>query len=369
MKKVITTVGTSIFQNYKEKTEQKFGELNESYLFNKPYSEDDERNNSQIKEIIRKWLKSGENLNGISAEIKSLTKLQEERKEELEVYLITTDTVASNLAAEIIKEYLDKKQGFDVKKIQKIDSLQVKDRSLFVKEGFPNLINSINSISNGYFDNLIMNITGGYKGIIPFLTIFSSINNVELVYIYEESSEMISIPILPIVIDYEFIENHSLYLAKLECGIDDYTNVKNNNYKNYDILEKKGFIENIDNMAMLSPVGQIFYDRFKKNHFSFFCLDEVWKDIQKQKDIQRILKTKFPEESLRNSKLESKQVHFVFDDGNNNNRIYYFLNKEDIYIYKTFENEEKAKAYIGQSIDRNKIIKESKIRTITLEEK
>lgn len=369
MKKVLTTVGTSIFQNYKEKTKQKYGELNENYLFNNPYSNWCDRHNKLVKEIIWKWLKSSENLNGISAEIQSLTKLQKERKEELEVCLITTDTVASNLAAEIIKEYFEKQENYIMKQIERIESLQVKKRSLFVREGFPNLINSINSISKGYFENLIMNITGGYKGIIPFLTIFASIYKVELVYIYEESSEIISIPKLPIEIDKVFIKENLEFLAKLKSGVDNYHQIKQNYYNDFTSLEKKGFVESADNIAYLSPIGEIFYDKFLENLFSFFCPDETWIKINKQNDILRILKTKFSDKSLRKSKSEQKKDHLVFDDGNNNNRIYYFDNNDCIFIYKTFENEEKAKEFIEKPLEKEKIIKESKIRTIPLEEK
>lgn len=366
MLKVITTVGTSIFSNYNEKHPHDKLKIE---LLDRKYSEDEAVINRKKKEKIQKWIEREPDKASISAEIKSLTKLQQERKEELEVYLITTDTNSSYLAAEIVKEYFDSENDFNLKSIRRIKSLQVKDRTLFTKEGFPNLIYSINSIAEGYFDNMIMNITGGYKGIIPFLTIFASINNIELVYIYEESSELISIPHLPIIIDYEFIDKHSEYLTKLDTGIDDYRAFKNNDYEAYSLLEKRGFIEHIDNLALLSPIGKIFFDRFKKNHFLFFCPDDVWNEIQNQKDILRILKTKFSEKSLRRSKSEHKKDHFVFDDGANNNRIYYFEENGDLYIYKTFENEEKAKAYIEQSVDRNNIRKESKKRTITLEEK
>lgn len=369
MKKVITTVGTSLFLNYQKNAEQCCGELHEDYIFNKPFSEWNGNYNEQTKEKIWKWLHSGNNLNGISAEIQSLNKLQEERKEELEVFLISTDTVASNLAAEIIDKFFENNENIKVKSKKRICSLQVKDRSLFTREGFPNLINEINSISDGYFENLIMNITGGFKGIIPYLTIFSSINNVEIVYIYEESSEMISIPPLPIEIDKVFIEDNVKYLAELDSGIENYPQFKNTAHNQLTILEKRGFVESIDKIAFLSPIGKIFYERFKKNHFKFFCSNDVWNAIQKQKDIKRILRSKFPDEMLRSSKSEQKQDHLVFDDGDNNNRIYYFTDDGNIYIYKTFECEENAREYIDKTIDKVKIKTESKIRTITLEGK
>lgn len=262
MKKVITTVGTSIFHNYKEKTEEKFGELNEKYLFNKPYSPNNERNNPQIKETIWRWLNSGENLNGISAEIKSLTKLQEERKEDLEVYLITTDTVASNLAAEITGEFFNSNENIKIIKTIKVEDLQIWNFSKF-ENGKENLINEIfklmKEISKNekeekrkkyYRNNVIFNVTGGYKGIIPIMTILAQLYECEIYYIFEESEDMITIPRIPL--NFDPILTEALY-------VDLWCKKEKENYKpeNKDKLFQYGFIDKKNNITSL---GKLFYD-------------------------------------------------------------------------------------------------------------
>jgi len=262
MKKVITTVGTSIFQNYKEKTNQKSGELNESYLFNKPYSEWDDRHNNPIKETIRKWLGSGENLNGVSAEIKSLTKLQEERREELEVYLITTDTVASNLAAEIIKDYFENNHKIKIAQKTSIDNLQIWDFEKF-ERGKDKLIADISALMKEfvldsdeikrrkyYKDNVVFNVTGGYKGIIPIITILAQLYECEIYYIFEDSTDMISIPRIPI--NFDPILTEALF-------VDLWLKKEQESYRpeHQTKLHEYGFI---DKKNSITSLGKLFYD-------------------------------------------------------------------------------------------------------------
>ena len=82
-------------------------------------------------------------------------------------------------------------------------------------------------------------------------------------------------------------------------------------------------------------------------HETTHSIDEIFNDILEQNDILSILRRKM-EPNLLASKTERKGDHDVFDDGNNNNRIYYFIDAGKMYIYKTFQNEEKAQKYIKE---------------------
>ena len=59
----------------------------------------------------------------------------------------------------------------------------------------------------------IINISGGYKAIIPYMTIFAQLYGIQSVYIYEDSSSLITIPSLPIQIDWAFAEEYYPYLS------------------------------------------------------------------------------------------------------------------------------------------------------------
>ncbi|MCM8808475.1 MAG: hypothetical protein NC926_11185, partial [Candidatus Omnitrophica bacterium] len=80
MKKIITMVGISIFENYFEKNDDKtikkyYDVLKEKR--EKDWDNEKERRES-VEKAIRKWIQSESDKKNISAEIKSLLKLQEE---------------------------------------------------------------------------------------------------------------------------------------------------------------------------------------------------------------------------------------------------------------------------------------------------
>jgi len=264
MLKVITTVGTSIFENYRKYCQEYNKEkLTKNYLKESFDSRDSELD-EEIKEKIKIWIKEISSKTQISAEIKSLLKLKEEKKNEnIEVFLLATDTVASSLAAEILKEFLEKENFivyFDPKK-DVIKDLQVEDFDRFEK-GKNNLIHRISKLIEEFVQdekgskkrkfirkNVVFNITGGYKSIIPILTILAQLYESRLFYIFEESNDAIAIPRIPINFDPFLLE--SLY-------VDIFLKKHTENYKfrNEYRLKEFGFIDKRNNITAL---GELFY--------------------------------------------------------------------------------------------------------------
>ena len=220
----------------------------------------------------------------------------------------------------------------------------------------------IEEITANHYGEVIFNIAGGYKGVIPYMTIMALINNWCIYYIFEGSQTVIKIPRVPIKIDYNIFEKYSDEITMLHDVIENYSRIKSKNYQAYTTLEENGLVETIDGMAFLSPLGLIFNEKYRRKFFNFYCTDEVWKEIQTQKDINRIILEKFSNKTIRNNKTETKGEHTVFDDGNNQNRIYYFQHEGGIYVYKTFQNEEAAKKFIDSSFNKEEIVKNAKMR-------
>lgn len=370
MKKIIVTVGTSIFENYLKKN----NDIKDHYeaikeKSNKDWDDTSTQNRiNAIKDAVLKW--AGKNPNA-SAEIKSINKLSEYLRDNMDIHLISTDTVLSRLAAEIICKLLsDRKEiniSFNVKN-DVISGLQVKDYNELKEYGLSNLVQRIISIINGYYDNIIFNITGGFKAFIPYLTIMAAVNKFDLVYIFEDTDTLISIRPLPIKIDNDFLHRYYEEITLLENGIKNYSSIKGNNYKAFEELEKKGFVDKVDNEALLSPIGEIFFNQYNRNFFTFYCPDDVYEEIEKQQDIKRIIREKFTNKELLDSKTEIKGDHYEYDDGDNNNRIFYFKHNGHIYIYKTFQSEELSVKFIDSKLDKNRIIQSSKIRKLEVQD-
>lgn len=352
MKKVITTVGTSIFENYlknKKEDDSDFKRIYETLKDNKLTAEEitKERSRKKIIEekLNEKWFRN--NINA-SAEIKSLIKLKEQLKEEFNIYLLYSDTILSRLSAEILEKAIYYYEELKDSRIEiiKVEDLQVWDREKF-RNGMVNLIKKIYDIAQGYWENLLINITGGYKATIPYLTILGQVNKCPIYYIFEDTDSLIEIPYLPIDIKWEIFENYWEVFAKIE-----HPNFLPKDEISREFLEKyKSLLEEVrlDNKIYISlnPLGEIFWRKYKSGFFLFYAPEEVYQEIKKQDKIQEIIASKFSHDDIRRNKTENKNGHLVYDDGNNPYRIFYFEDEGKIYIYKTFESHEEYEDFLN----------------------
>jgi len=375
MKKVITMVGTSLFENYMEKHDDtNFKLAYHHFKGNKDKAKrvkadelDNEEDRRKIIEGVlnEKYFKN--NINA-SAEIKSLIKLKKQLKDDFEIYLLYSDTALSRLAAEILKEKLnlyEELQNCNII-IKKIEGLQIWDKKEFEK-GMANLTNEIYNIAQGYWGDIVINITGGYKATIPYLTILAQINKCPIYYIFEETDALIEIPhftSVKIEINKDLFEKYWEIFEKIEHP----KLLLKNNVDDEFIKECGIMIEEtkIDNQLYISlhPLGEIFWKKYKEEYFIFYAPEDVYKEIEKQQNIKQILTQKFWKNEQRKNKTEIKNGHQVYDDGNNPYRIFYFEENNEIYIYKTFKNHDEYERYLKMTIDDNfkeKIKQQSRI--------
>lgn len=274
MKKVITTVGTSLFANYQKDNSDIWHHYEQ--IKEEPFAAY-EHAVERIKRVKQPVLNFACNQDESCAEIKSILKIKEELKESVDVYLLASDSITSALAAEIVKEALEKRKDRELRvnfnqQLDVIKGLQVNNQDEFSRSGMPNLVRRIYGLADGgYFGHLILNITGGYKATIPFLTVLGQVSNVPLYYIFEETQSLIKIPQTPVDIDWKTIGKHHDILERLEReGI---------------IKEDKKYPETIESLieragdcVILNTLGIIFLERYKAK-FEIFHLypDEYMK--------------------------------------------------------------------------------------------
>jgi len=348
MKKVITTVGTSIFENYREEN----NDISSHYkaIKDRPVKEwaRYEERCSLIRDSILKWAKGKENA---SAEIKSILKLKDCIKEPFDVYLIATDTISSRLAAEIIMDSIERD---DIKVLfnpeqDVISDLQIKDGTIFIN-GMTNLLYRIDKIVGNYWNNVLINITGGYKVTIPYLTILAQINQCDIYYIFEDTDNLIKIPYIPIDIKWEVFEKYWKEFEKLDDNL-----MEEREFK-YEFLEdcKSLFdvtYERNQKYFFLNPLGIILWNKFRSRYFIFHMAEDIYSELEKHPNIKRILSEKFYRWEIRQNKTEIKNGHYVYDDGDNPHRIFYFEENNKIYIYKTFENHSEYEKYLNSHVN------------------
>ena len=154
-----------------------------------------------------------------SAEIQSINAIifSEQWKENtrFDLFLISTDTLACKLSAKLVQLFF---QQYPHKigniHIQNIDGLQVDNQKQLTENGFQQLVNYF--LQTDQNTPGIINVTGGYKGIIPILSTIGQLLDMPIAYNYELNSELILINPLPIGFDWTHMELYRFFLSDLE---------------------------------------------------------------------------------------------------------------------------------------------------------
>lgn len=282
MKKVITPVGTSLLMNYKDENknmiEADLRTLQDHNRQDKPAREWENCSSAikKIKEKMTPWTEKklkAANFTA-SAEITSLVNILKEVNEDLEVYLLATETVISRLASEIIAAALNNFKNEQGQTItitftpahDVIRGLQVKDQKRFEKEGMIELIRRIEQITGGYYENVALDVTGGYKATIPYLTLMGQLKNVPLYYTFDEPPyELITIPQAPIDMNWGMFEKHSHIFEQLSAGVEQTWESFKRQHMLQDDFSICIYEDTIDHRPLigLNAFGEMFWNQFQ----------------------------------------------------------------------------------------------------------
>ncbi|MBZ0181539.1 MAG: hypothetical protein K8F60_03720 [Melioribacteraceae bacterium] len=288
--KIITTVGTSIFTNYqKNEIKKVLGDSYESIdgvleKFEKlpAYEYQNQKNYGDLNkiknEIINKWLvgitknneeweleKDSINIYA-SAEISSLIYLiNSNQHKKISIFLLASDTILSVLAAECIKEFFNKNSQIISNillniEIKTIDRLDVHSKDSFENVGLPNLSNQIVAIVNNHSPqnaNVLLNISGGYKGIIPFVTIIGQVLEIDIYYLYENTNNLIKIPQMPLQINQITSERYFYHLTALKNNLHENANYKLSS-EIFNELFNLGLVSQYASKHKISFLGNLF---------------------------------------------------------------------------------------------------------------
>jgi len=152
----------------------------------------------------------------LSAELNSLLSWQSNRgsdSQDMHI-LLATDTALGQATAEIIQQWLIS-QG-KIAAIMSASGLNTASLQSFresLSDLTANLIEQVTAYKeNGY--QIIFNLAGGFKSLNGFLQAFSTIYADETFYIFESSSEVLSIPKLPFKFDAEQIIKENLHIFR-----------------------------------------------------------------------------------------------------------------------------------------------------------
>ncbi len=224
---VISTVGQSVFLNAAEPLRKDFNEFRRrSDVELKPILEKEAFDGHDLYENMLAYLRAlrAPNLRGASAELNSLDRILEGRTltRADQLHFLASDTPDGVLAARVIADFCREHFGLKEREqvtLHHITGLQVSDGTRFRREGLRSLIDCLYKILKkapaGTYTR-ILNPTGGFKGVVPYLTVVGMLENVQVSYIYEQSSALLTLAGLPVTLDYERLR--PAYKALDECS-------------------------------------------------------------------------------------------------------------------------------------------------------
>jgi len=180
------------------------------------------------------------------------------------VILLSTDTIYGKLSAEIVKWYLAENSLCDEQSIsiEVVDGLQAKDGQRFRKTGLLNLFNLLTRFEH---NNVIFNVTGGFKSVVPYLSLMGMLFNKPVQYIHEDSNDVISLINIPLLIDENIIFQVENKLRRIE---NESSISKEEWMKGLDYYDKRfeSLIEEQGKEITLSGIGLIFWEKFKLDY-------------------------------------------------------------------------------------------------------
>ncbi len=197
MKTYIVSVGTSVITNYKRK-----------YPYKASFDIDD------VVGHLRNAFEQ-KRLEETSAEIKTL--LKAELSPDDNVFLLATDTDDGIIASHILKTFITGVLNNRNVKDFSIKGLQIEDSREFREKGVRNLLSIIQEIIlTEKPSDFYLVVSGGFKAVVPYLTIAGMLYDITVLYIFESTDELIELPPLPIQFDLSFIESLEEILYKVD---------------------------------------------------------------------------------------------------------------------------------------------------------
>ncbi|MBR4171324.1 MAG: hypothetical protein IKR48_06700 [Kiritimatiellae bacterium] len=194
----ICTLGTSIANRLPNQL------LRDRQEKNLPWNADDSEFEKALCERIRAISKQGDERETCCAETAILSKMKLDEQDK--VLLLATDTCLGRMCGDAVQSVLTRCHGLDVDDVSviRIEGLQVADANRLRNLGLKNLLSTVEKcVREGHESgcDVCLCPNGGYKGVVPFLTLAGMILHCKVVYSFEFAGSVIVLPPLPFALD------------------------------------------------------------------------------------------------------------------------------------------------------------------------
>lgn len=276
---VISTVGTSLLTNQIDSKSKSQSKWSSRLQDTANLTEKEIKKGSDIEEIIQELKQRAENklekantieIKEASAELNGIYGLYEDQLENGKLdhhLLITTDTAQGQVTANIVNFFLlkqktKKRLSLEVE-VHTPENFSTANNKVF-NQGIDDLLDWLDKRVKEYKEQkyeIYFNLVGGFKALQGCMNTIGMFYADKIIYVFEgASSNLITIPRLPITVDYSRLTDHVPTLALLDAGAGLLPS------KTENIPE--AMIAEIDGKMTISNWGQLIWNQCKND---FLC--------------------------------------------------------------------------------------------------
>lgn len=227
---VISTVGTSVLTNQIDR-DMDDNEWYERLQQTANYTDNEIQNYPPIEQFISELKERAEEelytndtdkIRKASAELNGIYGLYSEQIEQgiPDMHLlVTTDTAQGRVAAEVVESFL-KSKGLTNISTHTQPGLSTASSDIFVEamaKLIPWMQETITACKNSKY-TICFNLVGGFKALQGYFNTIGMFHADEIIYVFEGSNTLITIPRLPVIVDVKKVEPYKVQLAMMDVG-------------------------------------------------------------------------------------------------------------------------------------------------------
>lgn len=214
----------------------------------------------------------------LSAEIHSLVRIGVSPADRL--IFLASDTPDGEACAHASARYLEKHFPGILVEVLPVKGLQVHDAELFRREGVVNFVREcLRTVRDYGTAQVILNPTGGYKALVPYTVLVGMVKRVPCRYIFEQSSQLLTLPPLPVAFDRGPFERYRSLIERIEreTAIPEKDWEREIRHDDRSLLEP--LIERTNGEVTLSAVGLLLLDEVRSPTALIpFLSRKAWED-------------------------------------------------------------------------------------------
>lgn len=295
----------------------------------------------------------------LSAELNTLDRIDLGSNDR--IILIATDSAPGRICSEALKKIIEEIYDSTVE-IKRIIGLQVYDEKDLREKGLKNLVKTIldEYLANDeirYSYDIIINPTGGYKGIVPFLTVMGMMYGKSSLYLFEFSDELIHLPPLPLTFDLAIYERVKDALGFVENEIAVTVEAFLSKVADFDPLERDLFLSFTepydDDLITLSPLAFILL-KIEESGERCMVSETVQKKLESLKDEKRVIMERLIT-SAANPLWRHQTAHrwpsskfLILKQGNTSERLAGFMRNGVFHVALAFPNHGEYEKELGK---------------------